>query len=328
MLERRSLRLPIFLGVIMILLLVALTVGWVLLTAFGMRENADWQPLYLALLFIGTSFLIIVLVGVVVYLSLSVKAINLTRRQSNFVDSVTHELKSPIASLKLYLQTLRRRDVSGEQRELFVGVMLDDVERLDELINHLLDAGRMERLAVDEEEVDVPLADVIEDCAASVCLRYRVPPEVIELDLEPCRVRGRRVDVELVFRNLLDNAVKYADDNDPRVSIVLRPSPPHHVTALIGDNGRGIPAPQRRRVFGRFVRLGVELERDKPGTGLGLYIVRTLVSRMRGRVRVRDPVDGRGTVFEVKLRGQAVEGERRATVPSRAAAVTGVADKV
>lgn len=306
MLERRSLSWPIVLGVIMILLLVALTIGWVLLTAFGARENADWQPVYLALLVVGTAFLVIVLVGVVLYLSLSVKAINLTRRQSNFVDSVTHELKSPIASLKLYLQTLTRHPVSGEQQEAFYRVMLDDVERLDDLINHLLDAGHMERRAGPDEVEDLPLAEVIRNCAEVVQMRYRIPREVIRLDLHPCIVRARQVDLDLIFRNLLDNAVKYADDNDPRVEVQLRAEEPHGVTVLICDNGRGIPTSQRRRIFRRFVRLGVELERDKPGTGLGLYIVRTLVSRLRGRVRVCDPGDERGTVFEVQLRGEAM----------------------
>ena len=95
MLERRSLRWPIFLGVTLIVLLVALTVGWVLLSVFA----AHW-----ILLTVGTLLFVVVLTGVIAYLTLTVKAINLNQRQSNFIDSVTHELKSPLASLKLYLQ--------------------------------------------------------------------------------------------------------------------------------------------------------------------------------------------------------------------------------
>ncbi|MCO6458850.1 MAG: HAMP domain-containing histidine kinase [Pirellulaceae bacterium] len=303
MLERRSLKLPIILGVTMIVLLVALTVGWILLTAFGAIANEDSWIIYIVLLSVGTLFLVFVLLGVVMYLTLSIKAINLTQRQSNFVDSVTHELKSPIASLKLYLQTLTRHAVDVEQRSDFYRVMLEDVERLDQLINNLLDAGRMERRSVDQELVDVQLADVLRQEAAAICLRYQVPAETIRLDLEPCLVHARRVDLEMIFRNLIDNAVKYASDDDPRVDVTLRPAPANWVQVLVGDNGRGIAAAHRRQIFGRFVRLGKELERDKPGTGLGLYIVRTLVSRLRGRVRVRDPDQGTGTVFEVLLRG-------------------------
>ena len=115
MFERRSLKWPITLGVIMIVLIVALTVGWILLAVSGMLNEKGPAPLYWTLLTVGTTFLVLVLVGVVMYLALSVKEINLNRRQSNFIDAVTHELKSPIASLKLYLQTLHRRQVSAEE---------------------------------------------------------------------------------------------------------------------------------------------------------------------------------------------------------------------
>src|SRR4029078_2464615 len=114
MFERRSLRLPITLGVVMLVLLVALLVGWILLTIFGALQSEQTAGLYWALLSVGTTSLAFVLFGVVMYLTLSIKTINLTRRQSNFIDSVTHELKSPIASLKLYVQTLSRRQMSPE----------------------------------------------------------------------------------------------------------------------------------------------------------------------------------------------------------------------
>jgi signal transduction histidine kinase len=248
---------------------------------------------------------VFVLVGVVMYLTLSIKAISLSRRQSNFIDSVTHELKSPIASLKLYLQTLNRHRVSPEEQASFCKFMLEDVERLDTLINHLLDAARLDKQQPTVEPEDVELADVLRRCAEEVCLRYQVAAKVVRLDLEPCIVRSTPVDLSLIFRNLIDNAVKYAADEDPQVVVTLRAAPPGTVVVRIADNGRGISPTQRRNIFGRFVRLGSELERDKPGTGLGLYIVRTLVDRLRGHIRVRDRDDGQGTVFEVQLPGVA-----------------------
>jgi signal transduction histidine kinase len=138
---RRSLGWPILLGVVLIGSIIALGVGWVLVSiaaALG-SENAAF---YYALLGVGVALLVLVLVGVIVYLALTVKAIALSQRQSNFIDSVTHELKSPLASLKLSLQTLTRRPVPAEQQAGFHRIMLQDIERLDTLIDHLLDAAK------------------------------------------------------------------------------------------------------------------------------------------------------------------------------------------
>jgi two-component system, OmpR family, phosphate regulon sensor histidine kinase PhoR len=137
-------------------------------------------------------------------------------------------------------------------------------------------------------------------CAAAVCVNYRVPADTVRLDLQPCTVAGRRIDLDVVFRNLIDNAVKYAG-TPPRVEVSLRGGTNGSIAVRIADNGRGIPHHLRRKIFGRFVRLGHELEREKPGTGLGLYIARTLVRRHRGQIRVHDPEHGPGTVFEVQL---------------------------
>jgi signal transduction histidine kinase len=301
MFERRSLRWPITLGVIMIVLLVLLIVGWVVMGSIRQMPAG----VYWTLLPIGAVLLVFVLVGVVMYLTLSIKAINLSRRQSNFIDSVTHELKSPIASLKLYLQTLNRHRVTPDEHASFCKFMLEDVERLDTLINHLLDAARLDKQQAAVEPEDVDLAEVLRRCAEEVCLRYQVASEVVRLDLQSCVVRSTPVDLSLIFRNLIDNAVKYASDEDPQVVVTLRPARQGTVVARVADNGRGISPTQRRNIFGRFVRLGSELERDKPGTGLGLYIVRTLVDRLRGRIRVRDREVGTGTVFEVQLPGVA-----------------------
>jgi two-component system, OmpR family, phosphate regulon sensor histidine kinase PhoR len=303
MLLRRSRSVPILLAIAMITLLVVLTVGWVVVLAASALEDARFSGIYWAMLAVGATFILLLVVGVVLYLILSIKAINLTRRQSNFIDSVTHELKSPIASMKLYLQTLSRHQVSQQLQVDFHRFMLEDLERLDHLINQMLDAGRLDADRPKDEEEDIELADLLRDCAASVCINYRVPADTVRLDLQASTVVGRRVDLDVVFRNLIDNAVKYAGAT-PRVEVDLRPVGDGHVLVRITDNGRGIPRHLRRKIFGRFVRLGSELEREKPGTGLGLYIARTLVHRYRGRIRVRDPEQGPGSVFEVLLPGQ------------------------
>jgi two-component system, OmpR family, phosphate regulon sensor histidine kinase PhoR len=300
---RRPLSTPIWLAIGMITLLVVLTVGWSLMSVFGARKDSSLSGLYWSLLSIGSTFILLLLVGVILYLVLSIKAINLTRRQSNFIDSVTHELKSPLASMKLYLQTLNRHQVSQQMQTDFHRFMLEDLERLDHLITQVLDAGRLDAERPKGEEEDVDLADLLRSCATAVCMNYRVPPDTVQLELQPAAVVARRVDLDVIFRNLIDNAVKYAG-SPPRVAVTLRRSGNGPVIVRIADNGRGIPLHLRRKIFGRFVRLGLELEREKPGTGLGLYIARTLVRRLRGQIRVRDPEKAPGTVFEVQLPGK------------------------
>lgn len=313
MFERRSIRWPIILGVTMIVLIVALAVGWVLLSVYG-ATRGDNAPLYWTLLTVGSAFLAMMLAGVVIYLTLSIKSVRLSQRQSNFIDSVTHELKSPIASLKLYLQTMNRRTVSPEKQEEFLRAMLEDVERLDQLITHLLEAGRVEKGNLAGEPEWVSLDALLVECAEAVCVRYQVPNSIVRFDLRACEVDARRLELSMIFRNLIDNAVKYSGDK-PQVTITSQAND-ETVTITIGDNGMGIPPKSRRKIFRRFVRLGLELERQKPGTGLGLYIVRTLVRRLHGKIRVLDPAQGTGTVFEVILPGR--EAHRDPAAPNLA----------
>ena len=308
MFERRTLRFPITLGVVMFVLLAVLIIGWALLAAFGLMADPERAAFWITALTIGATFLTLAIVGTALYLTLSIKAINLSQRQSNFIDSVTHELKSPIASLKLYLQTLNRRPLNAEESAHFYRDMLEDVERLDQLINHLLDAARLEKDRVGPPPEDVALDEVLRACAEGVCLRHDQPPEVVNLNLAPATVYAFRGDLEVVFRNLIDNAVKYADDEAPEVEVSLQEQKsvvggPSKIVVRISDNGPGIPLGQRNRIFGRFVRLGSVLVREKPGTGLGLYIARTMIGRLGGTIRIRDQEGGkRGTTFEVVLR--------------------------
>jgi two-component system, OmpR family, phosphate regulon sensor histidine kinase PhoR len=284
MLERRSLRTPITLGVVMIVLVVVLAAVWVtanLLAWSGTKSDNFW--IFLA---VGSVLLAAVLAGVIAYLTLTVKAFNLNRRQSNFIDAVTHELKSPIASLKLYLQTMARHPVSENQRQDFHRFMLEEVERLDSLINHLLDAARVERGMIEKLPTN------------------SVPPSTVEVAGSPASVRGSVVQAEILFRNLIDNAIKYGGEI-PKVEISVELMDDKHRSARItvSDNGAGIPLKHRRRVFGRFVRLGSELERSRPGTGLGLYLVRNITRSLKGSIKVYDRQQGVGTRFEVTLPG-------------------------
>jgi two-component system phosphate regulon sensor histidine kinase PhoR len=297
---RRSLGWPILLGVVLIGSIIALGVGWVLVSiaaALG-SENAAF---YYAVLGVGVALLVLVLVGVIVYLALTVKAIALSQRQSNFIDSVTHELKSPLASLKLYLQTLTRRAVSSEQQADFHRFMLQDVERLDTLIDHLLDAAKTLQRRPAQATETAALEPVLVRARANAVRRYGVPESSVRLDCDAgLRVRGREADLEIVFRNLVDNAVKYSLP-EPLVEVTAQATAQGRVVVLVSDNGPGIPISQRTNVFGRFTRLGSELERSTPGTGLGLFLVRSLVKQLRGKVTVRGRLPDRGTIMEVEI---------------------------
>ena len=280
--------------------------------------NSPVKAVYWTLLAVGSVLFAIVLVGVVMYLTLSIKAINLTRRQSNFMDSVSHELKSPIASLKLYLQTLTMRQLSADEQQAFFRFMLDDVARLDDLINHLLDAARLDRPEESEPAQWLSVQEVLRNCISDVNTRYRLEPRCILLEGEDGEVRARNLELEMIFRNLIDNAVKYGG-KEPLVEIHtcwLGGSKPTLVIR-VADNGPGIPMRQRRKIFRRFERLGVELERTKPGTGLGLYIVGTLVKRLRGNVRVLGRAGEQGTVFEVALPARDPSADDSAVNPAR-----------
>jgi signal transduction histidine kinase len=319
MFERRSLRWPITLGVVMFVVLAVLLIGWIVTFAFSISENTHWAGVYIALLSIGATLITLAIVGTALYLTLTIKEINLNRRQSNFIDSVTHELKSPIASLKLYLQTLNRRQIGPAEQEVFFKDMLEDVERLDQRISQLLDAARLAKDRVGPPAEDVRLDELLRSCAAEVCHRHQRDAATVRLDLAPTIVCAARVDLEVVFRNLIDNGVKYANDEQPLVEIAIRPEGASHIVVRISDNGRGIPHSLRQMVFGRFVRLGSELEREKPGTGLGLYIVRTMIGRLGGKIRIRDRERESGAAFEVQLPGRIVPAASGSPDPPRLA---------
>lgn len=301
---RRSFGWPILLGVVLIGSIITLGVGWVLVSiaaALGSTERNESAAFYWAVLGVGVALLVVVLAGVIVYLALTIKAIALSQRQSNFIDSVTHELKSPLASLKLSLQTLGRRPLPPEQQADFHRIMLHDVERLDGLIDHLLDAAKtLQRRprAADATAVEPVLRQVRD----AVALRYGVPAEAITLACTPPGLRAvaRDADLEIVFRNLIDNAVKYSLPA-PRVEVTAQAAAKGRLTVTVSDHGPGIPVSRRHDVFRRFVRLGSELERSTPGTGLGLFLVRSLVRQMRGRVTVQGRLPPPGTVFVVDL---------------------------
>lgn len=299
---RVTLKLSITLAVIMIVLVVVLLVGTIITNVFAAKSTQSNPALYWVFLSLGSVFLSLVLAGTITYLVLSIKMVNLNRRQSNFIDSVTHELKSPLASLKLCIQTLTRYDVSPQEKLRFYEGMMEEVERLDLLINQVLRAGQLEAgLKIGDEPEEVNLCELLEGAARSVTVLHHLPPEKIQITCDPnVKITASRILLEMIFRNLLDNGIKYGGES-PLVRVQVRQDGSRRLIVKITDNGPGIPKKMRKKVFQRFVRLGGELERRKKGTGLGLYIVMRCLRLLRGTIRVRPNKTGPGTSFFVFL---------------------------
>ncbi|MBQ16797.1 MAG: histidine kinase [Planctomycetaceae bacterium] len=296
--KRRTLHWPITLSAALMGLNVTLMICWIVLFA---------QLNSFGALAIGTVAFAVILVGLSFYLFLTIKEIQLNRRQANFVDSVTHELKTPIASLRLYLETLQLRQLETDRRDEFYTVMEQQLHRLDTLINQLLEVGRLDAVGHDEEPEELPLLPLLQQCARSACTRHQCSLEnVFRFEGRPVVVNARPIVLEMIFGNLIDNAIKYGGQ-DPQVVVEVATLPRGQILVRIIDNGEGIAPELRKKIFRVFFRAGDELQRRQKGTGLGLYIARTLVDSLKGRIRVQPRNDHPGSVFEVELPGQIVE---------------------
>lgn len=285
--------LPITLSVVLMTLNIILMILWIVLLM-----NSAWGPLI-----IGVLVFALMLVGLSFYLFLMIKEVRLNQRQANFIDSVTHELKSPIASLRLYLETLEMRALSDEQRTKFYRTMEAELERLDHLISQLLEVGRLDAIGQQSEPEEIDVESLLRRCGAAACAHHKIDEaETMIYDFQPVVVFARPLVLETIFRNLLDNAIKYAGE-PPRVEVNVRVGERGKVVTKIIDNGQGVPPELRKRIFRMFFRAGSELTRRKKGTGLGLYIVNTLIKQLNGRVSVHDRPGQAGSVFEVELPG-------------------------
>ena len=298
--KRRHLKLPIWSSVVLSAANITLMAVLIVLLA---RQNA-WLSLVLGAIALGIS-----LFAIYFYSFLTIKEIQLNRRQANFVDSVTHELKTPIAALRLYLDTLLMRDLSTEDRRDFYNTMETELERLNQLINQLLEVGRLDAIGSQTESECVELLPLLQMAAESACKHHqRFTADVFEFDVDPVTLHTRRLVLEIIFGNLIDNAVKYGGE-PPRVHVSARARGRDRVVVRVRDNGNGIPNTQRRQVFHLFFRGSDELHRTRKGTGLGLHIVKTLVGFLKGRISVHNTREGDGSVFEVTLPGRLAVSE-------------------
>ena len=298
---RSSISVPITLGAVTVLLSVALLVGWSFLLGQKIARSADIAGDVWLLVLGSLSFVLIIVVLVLFVISLA-RGIIEVRKQDTFIDSVTHELKSPLASLQLCLETLGREGLEGADREDLRGMMLDDVDRLRAFIDDVLEANRFSYARPGMLNLsDVSLSELAKDCAESVRARQRLQPEEVLIDVDPDLVVSTdRAALEIIVKNLIDNAAKYSG-HPARVEVTARRETDRKVLLEVRDNGIGIDRKNLKRVFHRFYRVEDQEVRTRRGTGLGLFVVWALVKQMGGKVEALSDGRGLGTTIRVEF---------------------------
>ena len=301
--SKRPKWLHITMGVSLIVMAVALTVGWQILGApDAMRSAREVSTGRWVVYFLGSLLFLLLIAGLVSIVILLVREVRLNERQSNFISAVTHELKTPVASLKLYLDTLQLRDLPESRREDFYRTMRQDLDRLNATINNVLNAAMYtDRPVVDPHPLD--LGKLVRRGIELTRTRHQLPPMAIRFHgPDVVMVRGDAAALETAVLNLLDNAVKYSKEQ-VEIEVELSADGDGQVHLRVRDHGIGMSRHQLRFVFNRFYRIGSEVRRSRPGTGLGLFIVRSVVKSHGGTVSADSPGPERGTTFTVTLPG-------------------------
>jgi signal transduction histidine kinase len=270
---------------------IALNVGWILLS---FRE--------VVLLVIGIIFFALIITGLILNTIFLLREIRRNEQHDAFLNSVTHELKTPIASIKLYLETLKSRDVDEEKRREFYDIMLADSNRLLDTVEQVLHAGKFKELTRAPVLSTLDMDVVLRGAITTVKSRYNLDEDSIKYvsPAERLSVNGNYDELHSAFVNLLDNAVKYSGDA-PKITVKSQSTGfNNRIAVVIKDKGIGIPASELKRVFKRFYRADSSRNGAK-GTGLGLFIVKSIIERHGGRVKADSRGEGKGSTFLVQL---------------------------
>jgi len=225
------------------------------------------------------------------------KEIEVAQQKRNFLLSITHELKSPLAAIRLVFDTFRRRNLTVDQLKLLSENGLKDTERLKSLVENLLLAARMEDNYQPGKEA-WPISEIMRPAINEIMLRYNH----VELDMileKEIIVEVEKQGIQILLSNLFENAIKYSGEEDPVILVTFKEKD-KHVVINIADNGIGIPDEEKNKVFNKFYRIGSEETRTTKGTGLGLYIVEGIVKAHKGKIEILNNKP-RGTIFKITL---------------------------
>jgi signal transduction histidine kinase len=280
----------ITLGSCLVGLAIALNVSWIIL---NWRETVA--------LVLGVIFFAFIVAGLVLNTIFLVREIKRNEQQESFLNAVTHELKTPIASIRLYLETLQQRQVDEQQRKDFYRVMLDDTDRLLGTVEQVLKAGEI-RNGTRKTWEQVDFSKIVLESVDLARVRHKLAEEQLRLAGElphETTVLGNPEELRIAVANLLDNAVKYSGaKKDIAVNLVTPDI--DNITLTIRDAGIGISRPELKRVFKRFYRVHAATGHSK-GTGLGLFIVRSIARRHGGDAFAESEGEGQGSTFSIKL---------------------------
>jgi len=285
----------ITLGVCLVGVTVALQTGWIIL---------NWRRLEWVV--IGIPFFVLLIVGLILNTIFLVREVRRNEQQDSFINAVTHELKTPITSIRLYLDTMRRRDVTREQQQEFLGVMSEDTDRLMATVEQVLKAGELGQRVRRQVRMRVDMDQLIQETVATAVARYRLPADAIRVDrreLQPgssFAVAGNPEELRTAVLNIIDNAVKYSPDG-AHLTVVLSVESDAWVMVSVADQGLGIPQPQLKRIFRRFYRVPNRSILRVKGTGLGLFLVRSIARQHGGDAFAESAGEGRGSTIHLQL---------------------------
>ncbi len=287
--RRKSIALFIALGAGLILVTLLLYIGWVLL---------NWRTG--VLLFLGVLLLAIIIGGVVLNTIFLVREIRRNEQHNAFINAVTHELKTPVTSIRLYLQTLQTRPVDDARRQEFYRTMIEDSDRLLATIEQILRTGRIGAATRRLTLTRFDLRGLVEDCIERQRSLHGLSSAQVSAEPgAPVPFIGDEDEIRAAVSNLIDNGIKYSG-NDVHVLVSLAQEG-HRVTLRVRDRGTGIPKSEMKQIFKRFYRIPGPLASAVKGTGLGLYIVRGVARQHGGRVWAESEGAGRGSTFVVEL---------------------------
>jgi signal transduction histidine kinase len=296
--RRKTIAFFVALGVCLVALAIALNVGWIIL---------NWRET--VLLFFGIIFFAAIIAGMILNTLFLIREIRRNEQHDSFINAVTHELKTPITSIRLHLETLQRRDVKEAQRQHFYKLMLTDTDRLQGTVEQVLMASQSGFRTNRRFRTTVDFGALVSECVELARARHHLPSSALQFEYSPngtrVQVKGDPDELKTAVSNVLDNAVKYSRD---RVNVDARIETPdeNHVRLSVRDRGVGIPATELKRIFKRFYRVPGRSRSQIKGTGLGLFIVRAIARKHRGKVFAESEGEGRGTTVTIELpRGHA-----------------------
>jgi two-component system sensor histidine kinase SenX3 len=292
--RKKTIAFSITLGVLVAAVALILNVSWIVL---------NWReviPLILGVIFFG-----FIIAGVILNTIFLVREVRRNEQQDSFLNAVTHELKTPITSIRLYLETLQQREVNEAQRREFYQVMLEDTQRLMGTVEQVLRAARVVQKNAVLNKSEVEVGPLVQDAVELARSRHHLPSESMAWELdgkpaEPLTVAGDRDELSTALSNVLDNAVKYSQ-KDPHIRVEVVTPDLNKVLIRVHDNGVGIPRGDLKRVFKRFYRVLTPGSTQVKGSGLGLFIVRAIARRHGGNAYAESEGAGKGTAVTIEL---------------------------